>query len=296
MADRRLRVFHTVARLLSFTRAAETLHMTQPAVTFQVRQLEDSFSTRLFDRNHHKVILTEPGRIVYEYAERIFELYAEMEHVLKAATQDASGALTVGASPEAAEPSLLALLRDFKRARAGFELRLRVARAQDIVAMVGDGVIDVGAVVTQAPNAGLSVESCRADELVLIAPPKHPLACRERMRIHALLDYPFVGHETGCRAHELIAGYLMDAGLTRDALNVSLELGSMDAIKGAVEAGMGIAIVARSGIVRELEAGSLVGIRLDPPLLQSLTFLRRPLASRVVHDLLDFARRYVVAN
>ncbi len=99
MADRRLRVFHTVARLLSFTRAAETLHMTQPAVTFQVRQLDDYFCTRLFYRNHHKVVLTEAGKIVYEYAERIFELYAEMAYVLNAAAQDANGALIVGAKP-----------------------------------------------------------------------------------------------------------------------------------------------------------------------------------------------------
>ena len=78
MADRRLQVFYTVARMLSFTKAAETLHMTQPAVTFQVRQLEDYFNTRLFDRTHNRVALTEAGRKIYEYCERIFELYAEI--------------------------------------------------------------------------------------------------------------------------------------------------------------------------------------------------------------------------
>ena len=95
MADRRLQVFYTVARLLSFTKAAETLHMTQPAVTFQVRQLEDHFNTRLFDRTHNRVGLTEAGRKTYEYAERIFELYAEMEDAVKELTGDVSGALTL---------------------------------------------------------------------------------------------------------------------------------------------------------------------------------------------------------
>jgi DNA-binding transcriptional LysR family regulator len=111
-----------------------------------------------------------------------------------------------------------------------------------------------------------------------------------------LIDYPFVGHETGCRARAIIADYLVTVELTHDALNVSLELGNVGAIKDAVEASMSIALVARSGIVRELEAGTLFSIRLIPPLLQSLTFLQRPLAPRAAQDLLEVARRYVVAD
>ncbi|MDH3859665.1 MAG: LysR family transcriptional regulator, partial [Gammaproteobacteria bacterium] len=83
MSDRRLKVFHTVARLLSFTKAAEALHMTQPAVTFQVRQLEEYFNTRLFDRTHNKVNLTPAGERVSEFAERIFDLYSEMENSVR---------------------------------------------------------------------------------------------------------------------------------------------------------------------------------------------------------------------
>ena len=79
MADRRLQVFHTVANLLSFTKAAESLHMTQPAVTFQVRQLEEYFNTRLFDRTHNRISLTEAGKRVNEYAARIFDLYGQMK-------------------------------------------------------------------------------------------------------------------------------------------------------------------------------------------------------------------------
>jgi DNA-binding transcriptional LysR family regulator len=98
MADRRLQVFHTVARLLSFTKAAESLHMTQPAVTFQVRQLEEQFNTRLFDRTHNRISLTDAGSRVYEYADRIFELYSEMENGVREITGEISGSLTIGAS------------------------------------------------------------------------------------------------------------------------------------------------------------------------------------------------------
>ena len=103
MADRRLQVFHTVARLLSFTKAAETLHMTQPAVTFQVRQLEDYFNTRLFDRTHNRISLTQAGERVFEYSERILDLYGEMDNSVRELTGEISGVLMLGASTTIAE-------------------------------------------------------------------------------------------------------------------------------------------------------------------------------------------------
>src|SRR5512146_1743317 len=114
MADRRLQVFHTVARLLSFTKAAESLHMTQPAVTFQVRQLEEYFNTRLFDRTHNRISLTDAGRRVFEYADRILSLYTEMENAAREVTGDVRGVLMLGASTTIAEYMLPALLGEFK--------------------------------------------------------------------------------------------------------------------------------------------------------------------------------------
>src|SRR5210317_880916 len=98
MADRRLQVFHTVARLLSFTKAADSLHMTQPAVTFQIRQLEEYFNTRLFDRTHNRISLTEAGELVKSYADRIIALYNEMDNEVRTLTGDVQGPLVVGAS------------------------------------------------------------------------------------------------------------------------------------------------------------------------------------------------------
>src|SRR5574339_120455 len=98
MADRRLQVFYTVARQLSFTKAAEQLYMTQPAVTFQVKQLEEHFSTRLFERNHGKITLTPAGRLVLEYAERILGLTDELEKRVAEMTGAVSGPLLLGAS------------------------------------------------------------------------------------------------------------------------------------------------------------------------------------------------------
>jgi LysR family transcriptional regulator, transcriptional activator of the cysJI operon len=292
MADRRLRVFYTVARLLSFTRAAETLHMTQPAVTFQVRQLEDYLNTRLFDRNHHRVALTESGRIVYEYAERIFELYAEMDHALKELAREADGALTVGATREAAEQLLPALLRDFKRRRPELNLKLKILGADELLSEVANGAADMGVVAGQVTAGDLQVDLCQADELVVIAPPQHPLTCRGRAVIHDLADYFFIAREPGCWVRETLARYLAASGIDGEVLKPALELSSLEAIKGAVEVGMGIAILARSAVAQELEAGSLSCIRLEPPIARLFSFVRRRRGPRAADEFLEFARGY----
>ena len=164
MADRRLQVFHTVARLLSFTKAAETLHMTQPAVTFQVRQLEEYFNTRLFDRTHNRISLTEAGARVYEYSDKIFELYGEMENAVREMTGEISGSLTIGASTTIAEYMLPALLGDFRAKYPEVSIHLKVSNTDGIVSMVENNTIDLG--VVEAPVLGGGVEDRDADQRV----------------------------------------------------------------------------------------------------------------------------------
>ena len=162
MADRRLQVFHTVARLLSFTKAAETLHMTQPAVTFQVRQLEEHFNTRLFDRTHNRISLTEAGKRVYEYSDRIFELYTEMENAVREMTGDVSGVLMIGASTTIAEYMLPALLGDFKKKYPDVNVQLKVSNSDGIVHMVENNVVDLGVVESPVMNKNVLTPSLPA--------------------------------------------------------------------------------------------------------------------------------------
>ena len=146
MSDRRLQVFYTVAKLLSFTKAAETLHMTQPAVTFQVRQLEDHFNTRLFDRTHNKIMLTDAGHKVYFYAEKIFELNSEMEHSLRALAEDTSGTLSIGGSTTIAQYTFPTLLKGFREKYPDLSIRICEANTEGIVAKVESSMIDLGIV------------------------------------------------------------------------------------------------------------------------------------------------------
>ena len=205
MADRRLQVFHTVARLLSFTKAAETLHMTQPAVTFQVRQLEEHFITRLFDRTHNRISLTEAGKRVFEYSDRIFEHYAEMESAVREMTGDVSGVLMIGASTTIAEYLLPALLGDFKKKYPDVNVQLKVSNSDGIVHMVENNVIDLGVVESPVMNKNLVVEVCRIDQLVAVVTPGHPLADRTSVSIGDLLEHPYICREEGSGTREVIA-------------------------------------------------------------------------------------------
>lgn len=294
MADRRLQVFHTVARLLSFTKAAEHLHMTQPAVTFQVRQLEEYFNTRLFDRTHNRISLTEAGERVYSYADRIFALYAEMENAVRDLTGEVSGVLLLGASTTIAEYMLPALLGDFKAKYPEVTIRLSVANTDAIVSMVENNSIDLGVVEAPVHNKNLVVDTCRMDRMVLIVPPGHELASQKRVTIDALLEHPYICREEGSGTREVILGQLHDAGFDPANLNVVMELGSPEAVKGAVEAGMGISVVSRATISKELQLGTLVAVDIDPPLERPFSFVhqKQKFRLRAIEKLLDFARAY----
>ncbi len=294
MADRRLQVFHTVARLLSFTKAAESLHMTQPAVTFQVRQLEEYFNTRLFDRTHNRISLTEAGERVYQHADRIFALYAEMENAVRDLTGEVSGVLMLGASTTVAEYMLPALLGDFKAKYPEVTIRLQVGNTDNIVGMVENNTIDLGVVEAPVANKNLVVETCKMDPMVLIVPPGHELAGERAVSMERLVSFPYICREEGSGTREVMLGGLNAVGIDPGNLNIVMELGSPEAVKGAVEAGMGISILSRATIAKELALGTLTAIELDPPLRRPFSFVhqKQKFRLRAIEKLLDFARAY----
>lgn len=294
MADRRLQVFHAVARSLSFTKAAEILHLTQPAVTFQIRQLEEHFNARLFDRVHNKISLTEAGNIVYNYSSRVFDLYSEMERSVREITGDDSGAFTIGASTTIAEYMLPSLLGDFKDNYPEITIHLKVSNTEGIVSMVENSLIDLGMVESQVSNKNLIIEPCRDDHLVVIVPPHHILATRQKLGFHEILEFPFICREEGSGTREVINEYMGNLENCAAGLRVAMELGSPEAVKGAVEAGMGVSVLSLATIQKELRLGTLVRIPLDPPLLRPFSFVhqKQKFRLKLIEDLLERARHY----
>ncbi len=294
MADRRLQVFHTVARLLSFTKAAETLHMTQPAVTFQIRQLEEYFNTRLFDRTHNRISLTAAGERVYEYAERIINLYDEMNSRVRELTGDVSGVLLIGASTTIAEYVLPSLLGEFQARHKNVKIRLSVSNSLGIVHMVENNTVDIGIVEAPVTNKSLAVEVCWHDKLVLICPPHHPLAKRSSIAANELVELPFIAREEGSGTRDVISDYLAHNNLQWQDLNLSMEFGSPESVKSAVEAGLGVSLVSRATVTKELKLGTLVALPLEPSLERPFSFVhqRQKFRLRAVEEFMGFAREH----
>jgi DNA-binding transcriptional LysR family regulator len=293
MADRRLKIFHTVARLLNFTKAAEELHMTQPAVTFQIRQLEEQFNTRLFDRTHNKVTLTDVGNNVFHYADRILKMYDDMTRSITDMTGDVSGGVALGASTTIAEYMLPLLIGEFKVKHPDVRISLKESNTEDIVAMVENNVIDLGIVEGYVNNKNLVVDECKKDQLVVIVPNNHPLANENEIHVKELVAHPFISREHGSGTQEVITKYIEDHG-EHEPLDIRFELSSPEAIKGAVEAGMGISIVSRAIILKELKLKTLTAINLSPKLERPFSFVRQryKFRSRAADELLSFAREF----
>ena len=294
MADRRLQVFHTVARLLSFTKAAETLHMTQPAVTFQIRQLEEHFNTRLFDRTHNRISLTVAGQRVYDYAEKIIALYGEMDSRVRELTGDVSGILIIGASTTIAEYVLPGLLGEFQSRYKDVNVRLSVSNSLGIVHMVENNTVDVGIVESPVTNKNLAVEVCWHDELMFICPPSHPFAKKSAVTPEEIVNLPFLCREEGSGTREVINEYLEANSVSAHDLNLCMEFGSPEAIKSAVEAGLGVSIVSRATVGKELKLKTLVAIPLSPVLNRPFSFVhqRQKFRLRAVEEFMNFAHEH----
>jgi DNA-binding transcriptional LysR family regulator len=291
MADRRLQVFYTVARQLSFTKAAEHLYMTQPAVTFQIKQLEEHFNARLFERSHGRIALTPAGRLVLDYAERILGLSEEMQTRVAELTGATSGPLLLGASTTIAEYILPRILGEFKVAHPQVHVHLTVGNSEMIEGRIADHALDLGLIESPSHLPGLACEVCCEDELVLICAPQHPFAKSAAVTPRQLAGEPYVSRELGSGTREFTDQYLRRCEVPPEDLDVVMELGSPEAIKGVVETGMGISIVSRATVARELKLGSLAAVPLAPRLIRafSLVHPREKFRSKLLTTFVAFA-------
>ena len=291
MADRRLQVFHAVARQLSFTKAAEQLFMTQPAVTFQIKQLEEHLNTRLFERRHGRIALTPAGELVLGYAEKILKLSEELETRVGELTGDISGPLLLGASTTIAEFFLPQILGEFKALHPLVQARMTVANSEIIERRVAEHALDIGLIESASHLPGLQTEVCCEDVLVMICSPKYKLAKAKRVSAAEIAGEPFISREPGSGTREFADQYLQRNKIAPDAINVVMELGSPEAIKGVVATGLGVSILSRATVAKELKLGVLVAVPLEPPLIRGLSVVtpRDKFRSRLLTTFAEFA-------
>lgn len=293
MADRRLQVFHAVARQLSFTKAAEQLFMTQPAVTFQIKQLEEHLNTRLFERSHGRIALTPAGELVFSYAEKILTLSEELETRVGELTGAISGPLLLGASTTVAEFYLPQILGEFKAMHPHVQAHMTVANSETVATRVAEHVLDVGLIESPSHLNGVHTEVVCEDVLVLICSPKHKLAKAKRVSAAEVAAEPFISREPGSGTRDVADQYFQQSKIAPDAINVVMELGSPEAIKGVVETGLGVSILSRATVAKELKLGVLVAVPLDPPLIRGLSVVtpKEKFRSRLLTTFVEFAMK-----
>lgn len=250
----KLRVFVAVAREGNVTRAARQLSLSQPALSKQLSELEDNLSTLLFDRLPRGVRLTTAGEILLRHAERIFAAEGAAEAELAALLGLRSGRLSIGASTTIGSYLIPSVFGAFHRAHPEVRLELEIANTSVIQAMVADGRIDLGLTEGVVPGEQLVVEIVHYDEMVAIAAKGHPLLEKKRVSAADLVRAPFICRERGSGSRDVIEAALAERGLNIDPV---MALGSTEAIKNAVAAGLGVAMLSRLTVELELTMGRL---------------------------------------
>jgi DNA-binding transcriptional LysR family regulator len=268
-----LAVFHAVAETGSVTLGAQRLMVSQPAVSKQVKELERALQTRLFDRRPKGVRLTDAGRVLADYAGRIFALASEAEAAVSDATAMRRGSLAVGASPTLGTYLLPRALVYFRQRFPGVRVRLEIEPSHLLRARLNEGALDLGVTNADLRWPELDASTLMHDELVAIAPPDHPLARKRRVTPEVLCREPFIVRETGSETRSLVERSLAAAGY---AIEPALSLSSTEAVKQAVAAGLGVAMVSKLVIGDDVSNGRLAVLRLTGLTLRRPVHLVRP--------------------
>lgn len=295
MEDHKLKVFCTVAETRSFSKASEIIHLTQPAVSLQIQALEELYETKLFDRSSSNVTLTQAGEILYKYAKNILSLYAQAEKNIGEMTGLVKGSIGIGASTTIGNNLLPAVIADFKKTRPKIKIHMRVDNTRKIVESLNAGNIDFGLVEGDVTKQKIISERLIRDELCVIVPSFHVWAKRKEISILELTKEPFIFRETGSGTRQMVEKYLTEHGINLQNMMITLVLGSTEAIKQAVENGIGISIVSKWAARKETEYGTLklLSIKEDKMIRDfTLIFSKNSVPTHAVDEFLSYLLSY----
>ena len=255
-----LKVFRTVAEQLSFRKAAELLLLTQPAVSLQIKALEDDLGVRLFDRAAGKVSLTKQGAILLPHAEKLARIALEAAQELSANEVQLSGTFALGVSTTIAQYVLPRFLAIFLAEHPRLKLSMHSGNTDEVVRLLLDGKISVGLIAGPARQRGMRAEPFMQDELVLIAPPAFELGHVSHAQLTAST---LLLREPGSGSRRVVEAALRKARLKLNCFKNVIELDSTEAIKSAAEAGLGLGFVSYCAIDKELELQALKLVEVD---------------------------------
>lgn len=231
MFDFRLKVFLTVAKRLSFTKAAADLFITQPAVTKHIKELEQYFKVQLFERQGNQIRLTIQGQVMLQYTEQLFSIYRKMEFDLNSFSNNHKGLLHVGASSTVSQYVIPFTLAEFHKKYKDVEVKLMNGNTEQIENALLNQQIDLGIIEGKSKNKGIKYTEYIKDEIVLVSNTSHPLAKKSFLTVEELKKIPLLIREAGSGTLDVIAHALKPLGLSFSQLAIEMELGSTEAIK-----------------------------------------------------------------
>jgi len=257
MLDFRLKVFCNVAKNLSFTKAAEELFISQPAVSKHIRELESHYSVRLFEREGNKIALTQEGDILFRAAQKIFAVYREMEFELDSLKDDLSGTLRIGASTTMTLYIIPPVLSEFKRAYPHISLTLINGNSEKIETALLNREIDVGIVEGRRRSKDIKYINYIRDRLVAVAHTGSNTAKLDSISLKDLRDIPLVLREKGSGTREVFEYALKEKNFDLNSLHIVLELGSTQGIKTYLEHTDALGIMSYRAVKKELQQNIL---------------------------------------
>jgi LysR family transcriptional regulator, transcriptional activator of the cysJI operon len=252
----RLVVFRAVAEQRSFRKAAEELYLTQPAVSLQIKALEEDIGVQLFDRTGARIALTKAGKVLLDYSRQANVLFVQAEHEIAALSGDQAGLLALGASTTIAQYLLPRMLGEFSRAHPRVHLSMISGNTEEIVEAVNQQKIALGLIEGPARSRDIKSEPFLKDELVLIVSAAHEWAELESIPCSEIATAPLLMREHGSGTRQVVEMALQRQGIKLNSLRIVMELDSTEAIKSAVEAGLGVGFVSRWAIAKDLRLGA----------------------------------------
>jgi len=260
MDIKRLAVFCKVVELRSFTQAAREVNLSQPTVSEHIRLLEQAFEEKLVDRLGREVLPTPIGQILYRYAREIIRVRDEAVQAIDEFKGKLSGTLVLGASTIPGAYLLPHPVENFKKLHSAIKIQLQISGTASIINKVLDGSVEIGIVGALPKDQRLRSEEIFADELTLAVYPAHPWAKREGINSQELHAEPFILREYGSGTRQVMTDALEKAGISVESLDQVAEMGSSEAVKQAIKAGMGISILSSLSIEEDIQYQTLIRV------------------------------------
>lgn len=288
-----LRIFCSVVEHGSYTKAAETLFMTQPAVSLQVHALERSLQVRLLERFNQQLTVTEAGQALYQCAIPMLNAEVEAERVLAELKGAARGRLVVAANTTGGMYIVPPFLAEYKERHPESELLLQIDAIDRLIERTRQGVIDLSFACGAIDQPELTVEKLGTDHLTLILSPRHPLASRQALTLEEVAAQPFIVPETTSRTRQFIEQVMREHGF---ALKIVMYFQGTEPVKKAVESNLGVGIVSSKAVEREVAVGALITIPIsDAELIRPFVMFYRQgkYFGPMARDFMTFMRAHV---